>query len=82
MYSDKFEHKYAYTNVISNFLTQSICKNIPKLLKFKGVLNIGGKTQTIFNFARKLNPNVKRKKINLKKFHWIYCLIPLRILIK
>ncbi len=68
MYSNKFEHKYAYTNVKSNFLTHSqFAKIFPKLLKFKGVLNIGGKTQTIFNFAKKLNPNVKRKKINLKK---------------
>ena len=27
----------------------------------KGILNIGGKIQTIYEFAKKNNPNVKKK---------------------
>ena len=36
-----------------------------KLINKKGILNVGGKSQTIFNFAKKDNPKVK--KIFLKQ---------------
>ena len=36
-----------------------------KLLNKKGIINVGGKSQYIFDFAKKDNPKVKR--IYLKK---------------
>ena len=58
-----FKYKEAYTNVISNFLFhEDLAKILPKLLNKKGILNIGGKTQSIHSFAKKTNPLVKKIK--------------------
>ena len=55
-----FIHKSAYTNVKSNFIYQEdAAKIIFKLLNKKGVINVGGPTQTIFNFAKKFNKSKK-----------------------
>ena len=56
-----FIHKKAYSNVKSNFLFQEdAAKIILKVLKKKGILNIGGKSQTIYNFAKKHNKKIKK----------------------
>ena len=56
-----FIHKNAYANVHSNFIYQEdAAKIIFKLLNKKGVINVGGPTQTIFNFAKKFNKKVKK----------------------
>lgn len=56
-----FIHKKAYANVYSNFIFhEDIVKILIKLLNKKGVYNIGGKKQTIYNFAKKFNKNVKK----------------------
>ena len=61
-----FIHKRALSDVYFNFIFQEeIAKNIPKLIKLKGVINVGGPIQTIYSFAKKYNPKVK--KISLKK---------------
>ena len=58
-----FVHKKAYANVKSNFIFQEdAAKIIFKLLNKKGIINVGGPSQTVFNFARKFNK--KLKKIN------------------
>ena len=31
-----------------------------KLIKKRGVINIGGKVQSIYNFAKKYNPKIKK----------------------
>ena len=36
-------------------------KIIPKILNKKGILNVGGKIQTIYEFAKKNNPRVKKR---------------------
>ena len=57
-----FIHKFAFSNVKSNFIFHDeIAKIFLKVLNKKGVINIGGKTQTIYKFAKKYNINVKRK---------------------
>ncbi len=57
-----FIHKNAYANVISNFIYQEdAAKIILKLLNKKGIINVGGPSQTIFNFAKKSNKKVKKK---------------------
>ena len=56
-----FIHKNAYTNVRSNFIYQEdAAKIIFKLLNKKGIINVGGPSQTIFNFAKKSNKKVKK----------------------
>ena len=56
-----FIHNFAFQNVKSNFIFhEEIAKYLIKLIKKKGIINVGGKSQTIFNFARKYNKNVKK----------------------
>ena len=40
---------------------EDFVKIIPKILNKKGILNAGGKIQTIYDFAKKSNPMVKKK---------------------
>ena len=56
-----FIHDRAYANVKSNFIYQyDLAKIFLKLINKKGIYNIGGKSQTIFNFAKKYKKNVKK----------------------
>ena len=56
-----FLHKNAYANVRSNFIFHSdFIKIFIKLINKKGIFNIGGKSQTIYNFAKKNNNNIKK----------------------
>ncbi len=60
-----FVHKKAFQNVKINFLYQNeAAKIIFKLINRKGIVNLGGNSQSIYNFAKRTNPNVK--KIYLK----------------
>ena len=57
-----FIHKYAFSDVKTNFIFhEDVIKILPKVLNKKGILNIGGKIQTVYNFAKNNNPNVKKK---------------------
>jgi dTDP-4-dehydrorhamnose reductase len=61
-----FIHKYAFSDIKTNFMYHDeVAKIIPKILNKKGIINIGGKTQTVYDFAKKDNKNVK--KISGKK---------------
>jgi dTDP-4-dehydrorhamnose reductase len=61
-----FVHKKAFANVKTNFLYQEeVARILFKILNKKGIVNIGGKKQSIYNFARKENPKIK--KLFLKK---------------
>ena len=56
-----FVHKKAFGNVKLNFIYhEDIAKILFKIINKKGILNIGGKTRTVYDFAKKYNPNVKR----------------------
>ena len=56
-----FIHKKAYANVKSNFIFQDeVAKIILKLLDKKGVINVGGKSQIIYKFAKKSNSKIKK----------------------
>ena len=58
-----FIHKSAFSNVISNFIFHDqFVKLFLKVIDKKGVINIGGKSQTIFSFARIYNKKVKKIK--------------------
>ena len=56
-----FIHKSAFYDVKTNFIFQEdVAKMIPKLLNKKGIMNIGGKTQSVYNFAKKYNNKIKK----------------------
>jgi len=56
-----FIHKNAYANVKSNFIYQEdAAKIIIKVLNKKGIINIGGPSQTIYEFAKKYNIKIKK----------------------
>ena len=58
-----FKFKHAFTNLISNFMFhQDLVKFLPKLINKKGIINVGGKAQSVFKFAKKYNPKIKRRK--------------------
>ena len=58
-----FVHKSAFANVKSNFIFhEQIAKYLIKLINKKGIINVGGKSQSIFKFAKKYNKNVKKIK--------------------
>ena len=61
-----FMFKKAYSNLIANYMYhEDLVKILPKILNKKGILNIGGKTQSIYAFAR--SKNLEVKKVRLKK---------------
>ena len=62
-----FTHKSAFFDIKTNFIFHDeVAKALPKLLNKKGIINIGGKIQSVYNFAKKYNKNIK--KISGKKF--------------
>ena len=61
-----FLHKKAFANVKLNFIFHDeLSKILIKLLNKKGIINLGGPTRTVYNFAKKYNKKVK--KIYVKK---------------
>ena len=55
-----FLHKKAYKNLKSNFMFhEDLVKILPKIINQKGILNVGGKSQSVFSFAKKSSFKVK-----------------------
>ena len=66
-----FIHKFAFKDLITNFIFhEDVVEMFPKLLKRKGIINVGGKTASAYKFAKKYNKNVlsasAKKKIKNK----------------
>ena len=56
-----FLHKNAYTNLKTNFMFhEDLVKILPKLIEKKGIINVGGPSQSVYSFAKKNNRNVKK----------------------
>ncbi len=56
-----FLHDHAFYDVKTNFIFQDeVAKIIPKIINEKGIINIGGKIQSVFNFAKETKKNVKK----------------------
>ena len=56
-----FIHKNAYVNVKTNFIYHDqFAKIFIKILKKRGIFNLGGKSQTIYQFAKKNKKKVKK----------------------
>jgi dTDP-4-dehydrorhamnose reductase len=61
-----FVHDKAFANVKTSFMYhEDVSKILFRLLNKKGILNLGGKSKFIFDFAKKDKKNIK--KIYLKK---------------
>jgi len=67
-----FVHKKAFNDVEMNFMFhEDLAKNLLKLINYKGIINIGGPKQIVFNFAKKTNKKIlpiSAKKILGKNF--------------
>ena len=67
MTESPFMYKKAYTNLKSNFMFhEDLVKILPKIINYKGILNVGGKTQSVFSFAKSHNKKVKKIKLSIK----------------
>ena len=56
-----FVHKKAFTDFITNFVFhEDVARYLFKLINKKGIINVGGKIQSVYNFARKYNPKIKK----------------------
>ena len=61
-----FIHDKAFTDFITNFtFHENIAKYLFKLINKKGIINVGGKIQSVYDFVKKHNPKIK--KISAKK---------------
>ena len=55
-----FAYKKVYSNLKTNFMFhEDLVNYLPKLMYKKGIINIGGKSQSVFKFAKKYNSKVK-----------------------
>jgi dTDP-4-dehydrorhamnose reductase len=62
-----FPYKKAFSNLKSNFIFQDeITKILPLLVNEKGVINVGGKSRSVYSFAKKYNPKIIGAKVNKK----------------
>ena len=60
-----FAHDTAFTNLKTNFIFQEdLVEILPKIINETGIINIGGKSQSVYNFVKKYNKLVKKTKLN------------------
>ena len=63
-----FVHKFAYADMKTNFIFHDeFVKIFKKIKHHKGILNIGGPSMTVYDFARKYNKKVKKKYLKYEK---------------
>ena len=63
-----FIHKKAFSNIKTSFMYQTdVAKILPKLISYSGIINIGGKSQSPYQFAKKNVKSVKKSLFNIKK---------------
>ena len=56
-----FVHKKAFYDFSTNFIFHDeVAKILFKLINKKGIINLGGKTQTVYRFVKKFNPKIKK----------------------
>ena len=59
-----FVHKEAFSNVKTSFMYhEAVAKILFKLINKKGIINIGGSSMSIYDFARKDNKSIISKKL-------------------
>lgn len=56
-----FVHKGAFNDFITNFIFhEDLVPKILKVVNQKGIINIGGRSQSVYNFVKKHNPKIKK----------------------
>ena len=59
-----FLHEYAFHDINTNFMFhEEVVKIIPKILDKKGILNVGGKIQSVYSFAKKQKKMLKKNRV-------------------
>ena len=67
MTEEPFIHKTAFSDLRTNFIFHEEVANILfKILNYKGVINIGGKIQSPYNFGKKYNKKLKKTLVKNK----------------
>ena len=64
-----FVHKKAFANMYTNFIYhEDFVKIFKKLINKKGIINVGGPSKSVYEFAKKDNPKIKKIYLkNIKK---------------
>jgi dTDP-4-dehydrorhamnose reductase len=71
MTEEPFIHKTAFSDIQTNFIFHKEVANILfKILNYTGIINIGGKIQSPYNFGKEYNKNLKKTlaKNKIKNF--------------
>ena len=62
-----FPYKKAFSNLKTNFIFQEdFIKILPYLINERGILNVGGKSRSVYSFAKKYNKKIKQVKLGKK----------------
>jgi dTDP-4-dehydrorhamnose reductase len=81
-----FLYKKAFSNLKTNYMFhEDLVKMLPKLINRKGIINVGGKTQSVYSFARSQDKTIKKikaKKNNLMPLNQTMNLAKLKKLLK
>ena len=81
-----FLYKKAFSNLKTNYMFhEDLVKMLPKLINRKGIINVGGKTQSVYSFAKSQDKNIKKikaKKNNLMPLNQTMNLAKLKKLLK
>jgi len=81
-----FVHKQAFNDVEMNFMFhEDLAPNLLKLIDEKGIINVGGKTQSVYSFAKSQDKTIKKikaKKNNLLPLNQTMNLTKLKKLLK
>ena len=81
-----FLYKKAFSNLKTNYMFhEDLVKMLPKLINKKGIINVGGKTQSVYSFAKSQNKTIKKikaKKNNLMPLNQTMNLTKLKKLLK
>ena len=81
-----FLYKKAFSNLKTNYMFhEDLVKMLPKLINRKGIINVGGKTQSVYSFAKFQDKSIKKikaKKNNLMPLNQTMNLTKLKKLLK
>ena len=81
-----FLYKKAFSNLKTNYMFhEDLVKMLPKLINRKGIINVGGKTQSVYSFAKFQDKSIKKikaKKNNLMPLNQTMNLAKLKKLLK
>ena len=81
-----FLYKKAFSNLKTNYMFhEDLVKMLPKLINRKGIINVGGKTQSVYSFAKSQDKSIKKikaKKNNLMPLNQTMNLTKLKKILK